>query len=170
MAGDLLQALNELDEHEAIALFRQCCNSRRWAGEMTSRRPFSGTDAILDAAREVFRSLTTGDWKEAFAGHPKIGDVTDLMKKFPTTADASSREQSGIRQTSGEILAALAAANEVYESRFGYIFIVCATGKNAGEMLHILNSRLRNNPDEELNIAEQEQEKITMLRLQKQFF
>jgi 2-oxo-4-hydroxy-4-carboxy-5-ureidoimidazoline decarboxylase len=169
MAGDRLQALNELDEHEAIALFRQCCHSRRWALEMTSRRPFSGVAAILGAAGEIFRSLTTEDWKEAFAGHPKIGDVNDLMKKFPATAELSEREQSGIRQSSGEVLAALAAANEVYESRFGYIFIVCATGKNAGEMLALLNSRLRNNPDEELKIAEQEQEKITLLRLQKQF-
>jgi 2-oxo-4-hydroxy-4-carboxy-5-ureidoimidazoline decarboxylase len=134
---------------------------------MVSGRPYADIRDASAAAGRLFRSLTDEDWREAFAGHPKIGDLSDLRKKFPATAGMSEAEQSGLSRTPEKILAELASANERYEQKFGYIFIVCATGKSAGEMLAILNDRLNNHPDAEITIAAHEQEKITQLRLNK---
>jgi len=162
-----LQELNSLGASDAAALFRQCCNAGRWAAGMSAARPYADVQALAAAAGKQFRSLTAQDWMEAFAGHPKIGDISDLRKKFPQTAGLSEAEQAGLSQSSDTILGELAAANERYERKFGYIFIVCATGKGADEMLAILNDRLNNNRDAEIAVAAQEQEKITQLRLKK---
>jgi 2-oxo-4-hydroxy-4-carboxy-5-ureidoimidazoline decarboxylase len=106
---------------------------------------------------------------EAFEHHPKIGDINSLKEKYPNTKEWASDEQAGINVASEEVLHAVAKGNEDYEKKFGYIFIVCATGKSAGEMRQILESRLMNNPDEEIQIAAEEQNKITKLRLEKLF-
>ena len=161
------QELNSLSASDAAAHFRTCCNAGHWAAQMATGRPYADIRALSAAAGNVFRSLTEADWMEAFAGHPKIGDIGDLRKKFPQTAGMSEAEQSGILQTSDQLLADLAAANDRYERKFGYIFIVCATGKSADEMLAILNDRLNNDPDAEIRVAAQEQEEITQLRLEK---
>ena len=107
------------------------------------------------------------DWKEAFAHHPKIGDFESLKKKFASTRGWAEQEQSGSQNASMAVLQALALANQTYENRFGYIFIVCATGKSAEEMLKILESRLNHDPKIEIKIAAQEQDKITKIRLEK---
>jgi 2-oxo-4-hydroxy-4-carboxy-5-ureidoimidazoline decarboxylase len=132
---------------------------------MLARRPFASQTALVAAARAVWDGLTPDDWREAFRHHPKIGDRTPLAGGFAAAADLSAREQEGMHGTSDHTLAELAAANALYEARFGYIFIVCATGKNAGEMLALLRSRLSNDAETEMRIAAEEQARITALRL-----
>ncbi|MBI3267962.1 MAG: 2-oxo-4-hydroxy-4-carboxy-5-ureidoimidazoline decarboxylase [Planctomycetes bacterium] len=163
---DLAQ-LNALPRDEAHATFLRCCGARRWADALVAARPFRDAAALFLAAEGAERSLSPDDWKEAFAAHPKIGDVESLRKKFATTAQWAHGEQSGVRGASEEVLTGLAEGNGAYERRFGYIFIVCATGKSADEMLAILGGRLGHAPEKELGIAAAEQAKITRIRLEK---
>jgi 2-oxo-4-hydroxy-4-carboxy-5-ureidoimidazoline decarboxylase len=161
-------AVNRMSDEDAFAAFKRCCGSTRWAQQMTARRPFAGAAEMLAAGDEIWAELSKDDWLEAFKHHPKIGvDAESLRKKFASTADWSAGEQSGIQSASDEILSALAQGNRDYEKKFGYIFIVCATGKTAREMLEILRSRLPNDPAEEMRIAAGEQSKITRIRLEK---
>jgi 2-oxo-4-hydroxy-4-carboxy-5-ureidoimidazoline decarboxylase len=132
---------------------------------MMAQRPFADADAALNAAHEAWFALGPEDWLEAFSHHPKIGDVQSLRRRFPATHDLSAREQGGIIGASDTTLEALAAANRAYEDRFGYIFIVCATGKTAAEMLALLRARLSNDSGTEIRIAAEEQARITALRL-----
>ena len=134
---------------------------------MLQRRPFGTADAMIAASHEVWSTLTPADWREAFADHPKIGDREALQKKFAETRHLASQEQAGVAGASDDVLDALARGNREYERRFGYIFIVCASGLTAGEMLTILKARVTNDPATELRIAAQEQSKITDLRLRK---
>ena len=114
---------------------------------------------------QAFDQLDRDDWLEAFAGHPRIGDLDSLRHRFAATAALAAAEQAGTREASDRVLRALAQGNADYERRFGHLFIVCATGKSADEMLAILDQRLSNDPDVELEIAAGEQRKITRLRL-----
>ena len=132
---------------------------------MLARRPFETVDALLAAAREEWFALTPADWREAFAHHPRIGDVESLRRRFAATRDLSEREQAGVGGAPDEVLRALAEGNAAYESRFGYTFIVCATGRSAAEMLAILRDRLGHDPDDEIRVAAEEQARITELRL-----
>jgi OHCU decarboxylase len=144
---------------DADALFLRCCGSRRWAGAMAAARPFAGLAAVLDTADRVWTALTPFDWREAFAAHPKIGERTgDLW---------AVGEQAGASNASPDVRKRLAEANRAYEARFGYIFIVCAAGKTADEMLALAEERLQHEPDRELRIAAEEQRNITRLRLLK---
>ena len=111
--------------------------------------------------------MLPADWLEAFAAHPRIGDLDALRKKFASTANWCAGEQAGVAAADEAVLTALADGNRAYEARFGYIFIVCATGKSAAEMLAILTARLANDPEVELKVATAEQAKITRLRLEK---
>jgi 2-oxo-4-hydroxy-4-carboxy-5-ureidoimidazoline decarboxylase len=160
-------ALNSGPEAEAEAALLRCCGSRRWVQAMLARRPFANAEAVWLAASEIEASLLRADWLEAFAAHPRIGDIDSLKKKFATTAAWAKGEQAGVAGAADEILLALAEGNRLYEQRFGHIFIVCATGKSAGEMLTLLLARLPNSPEDELPIAAAEQAKITRLRLEK---
>jgi 2-oxo-4-hydroxy-4-carboxy-5-ureidoimidazoline decarboxylase len=150
VAGELLQA---------------CCGSTRWVERMLALRPFGSVDILLSAARREWFALTPEDWKEAFTHHPKIGDREALRARFPVTHQLSEREQAGMGGASDQTIEALAQGNAAYERRFGYIFIVCATGKSAEEMLDLLTARLQNDPGTEVRIAAEEQAKITELRL-----
>ena len=152
-------------EDEARALLHACCGSERWVEGMLARRPYGSREAAEGAARDVLSALSREDWLAAFSHHPKIGDIDSLRQRFPATHDLSAREQSGIDGASDEVLAALAQHNRDYEQKFGYIFIVCATGKTAREMLALLRARLPNDPRDEIRIAAEEQAKITVLRL-----
>ena len=122
---------------------------------------------LLEDAEEVWYECNEEDWKEAFAHHPKIGDMDSLKEKFASTAEWASGEQKGVNNASPQTLQALADANKLYEDKFGYTFIVCATGRSAEEMLGMLQSRLQNDPKEEIKVAADEQNKITKLRLEK---
>lgn len=134
---------------------------------MIERRPFKDAGHLFALAEETWNSLGSQDWKEAFSHHPKIGDVHALREKFASTAAWASGEQSGVKSASDETLRRLAEGNAEYERKFGYIFIVCATGKSAEEMLEMLESRLTHPAERELNIATAEQAKITRIRLEK---
>jgi 2-oxo-4-hydroxy-4-carboxy-5-ureidoimidazoline decarboxylase len=160
------QRINELDEKQAGDLLRQCCGSSRWAKEMLDRRPFVSLDTMITVADEIWDSLNDDDWLEAFTHHPRIGEKT-LREKFASTANWASFEQSGIAAATEDILRRLTNGNEAYYNKFGYIFIVCATGKSADKMLSILESRLPNSPADEIKIAAAEQKKITHIRLRK---
>ena len=162
-----LEWLNSLPDDHAVNKLKSCCGSTAWAVGVGGRRPFTTVAQLLDVAQQVWWQLEPEDWLDAFRSHPKIG-----QKKAATSASEQSQqwsrgEQSGMRYASDEIATALASLNEEYEARFGYIFIVCATGKSSEEMLAILRERLENGPDEELRIAATEQAKITQLRLKK---
>ena len=134
---------------------------------MTSVRPFTSRDELLTKADHGCSLLSEEDWFEAFRAHPKIGEQKAAAAQSEQARNWSSQEQSGIESAPEATKTALAAGNQDYEKRFGFIFIVCATGKSSEEMLEILNSRLQNDPKTELPVAAEEQRKITRLRLEK---
>lgn len=162
-----LDQFNALSTDEVMKDLLRCCGSRRWAEQMAARRPFAGRAQLLAAADEVWRGADRADLMEAFSHHPKIGDMDGLRKKFAATADWASGEQSGVAHAGEDVLRGLADGNAAYEQKFGYLFIVCATGKTAPEMLALLRARLPNEPARELAVAGEEQRKITRLRLEK---
>jgi OHCU decarboxylase len=145
-------------------LFR-ACGSTRWVDRMVARRPFGSEAALKRAARDEWFALGEQDWLEAFSHHPGIGDRASLEARFPATHDLSRQEQAGVAAAGEEVLDALARENAIYVDRFGFIFIVCAVGKSAEELLQLLRDRLSNDRATELRIAAEEQAKITALRL-----
>jgi 2-oxo-4-hydroxy-4-carboxy-5-ureidoimidazoline decarboxylase len=149
----------------AREILRRANGSSRWLDLMMARRPFGSAEALQSLARSEFLSLGEEDWLEAFSHHPKIGDRASLEKRFPATHDLSSKEQAGVGSARTDVIQALAEANEAYLERFGFIFLVCATGKSAEEMLKMLRDRLSHDRATELRIAAEEQCKITALRL-----
>lgn len=160
--------IDTASEAEARALLLRCCGAQRWADAMAARRPFGDDAALLRAADEEWATMGRDDILEALAAHPQIGeDIEALRRKFADTATWSSNEQAGVTAAPEQTLAALRDANAAYRRRFGHIFVVCATGKSADEMLALLRQRLPNDPDTELRIAAAEQAKITRLRLEK---
>lgn len=158
--------LNKASDDEARGALLQCCGSVKWARRMADERPFQDMHELLLTADHVWWSLDAEDWLEAYGAHPKIGE----KKATPEPSESSrwaEEEQSGASRASQETQAALMKANHDYEKRFGYIFIVCATGKSAEEILALLNERLTNDSYIELRIAADEQRHITHLRLDK---
>lgn len=160
-----LDELNRLSPAEATAAFRRCCGASRWVETMSRGLPYSSPAGVLESAESAADGLAREDWLEAFSHHPRIGDVAALRERFASTAAWASDEQRGAAAASERTLEALAAGNRAYEERFGYIFIVCATGRSADEMLGLLRARLDNDPDREASIAAEEQRRITRLRL-----
>lgn len=134
---------------------------------MLTTLPVDNVEQLFRAADQKWNETGPEDWLEAFSHHPKIGDLGSLQQKFANTSNWAQNEQSGVNGSTIDIIEALAAGNKAYEEKFGYIFIVCATGKSAAEMLDILQSRLPNVPETEMKIAAAEQHKITRIRLQK---
>jgi OHCU decarboxylase len=155
-----LEKLNALPAAEARARFLSCCGSSEWARRMTAARPYRDATSLAETADATWRALSKDDWLEAFAAHPAIGTKINL-------SPFSRQEQSGTNGADSVKLAELAALNREYAGRFGHVFLVCATGKTAAEMLSIGRKRLGNNPETELAIAAEEQRKITRLRLEK---
>ena len=162
-----LDLINAWSDDDAIASFRRCCGSRRWSEQMAEARPFESEASVLEAAARTWWRLSEADWLEAFAAHPRIGDLEAIRAKFDTTAAWASREQSGALGAPEEVIEELALGNRRYEENFGFIFIVYATGKTAGEMLAILRERALNDRDTELRLAAGEQLKITTIRLER---
>ena len=172
-----LERLNTLSRGEAEARFLSCCGSPKWARRMTEERPFRDGEEFQEAADRVWRALPEREWREAFAAHPRIGASapdsaagTGPADLHPPPNDGRSKEwsreeQAGTKSASAETLENLTDANRKYEQRFGHIFIVCASGKSAAEMLALLDSRLHNDARTELAIAAEEQRKIMLLRL-----
>jgi len=162
-----LEELDRLPLDEARAALERCCGAARWVERMCAARPFRDRAALFSSAERAFAELERRDWLEAFAHHPRIGDIASLRARYAGTAAWEGEEQRGAGAASEATLRALAEGNRSYEERFGYIFIVCATGKSADQMLALLRARISNDPERELAIAAEEQMKITRLRLDK---
>ena len=162
-----IETLNQLDQQDAQARLTQCCGAERWVTRLLEQRPFASVEQLRQAADEIWWALDPQDWCEAFTHHPKIGDMASLRTKFVSTQTWAAGEQASVREASETILTQLAQGNVAYEQKFGYIFIVCATGKSAQEMLVLLEQRLPHSPELELKIAAEEQRKITQIRLGK---
>lgn len=176
-----LDAFNMLDEESAAHALRRCCGSARWVESMARARPFPSAEAMADIGDAVWMSLGSADWLEAFAAHPRIGETKSGGPASPKPGgDGRSegglappglgweeQEQSTARSATEKVKERLAARNHQYEARFGYIFIVYATGKTAEQMLAIVEDRLQNDSHEELRIAVEEQRQITRLRIGK---
>jgi allantoicase len=162
-----LSWLNSLTAEAATKELLQCCGSRRWAEQVSNDRPYSSLEDLLTHAAELWWTLNPAEWLEAFRSHPKIGekkasdDVSALSQRW------SGQEQAGVSNASRQTVDSLATLNRDYEEKFGFIFIICATGKASGEMLAALKQRLQHDSDTELRIAAAEQAKITELRLKK---
>lgn len=159
--------LNSLPHDEAVKTLLQCCGSRRWANEVADARPYANSAALAQKIHDVWWSLAPDDWLEAFRSHPKIGEKKAAAPVSTRSSEWSGQEQAGITGATRETVDALAALNWAYEQKFGFIFIICATGKTSEEMLAALKQRLENDAETELPIAAAEQSRITELRLKK---
>lgn len=162
-----LSALNVLPIEDAKNAFSNCCTSQAWIDGMVAARPFISLEQCHEVALSIWAGLGEQDFLQAFEGHPKIGDVTSLREKYAHTKKLASGEQSSVDDASEEVIQQLSAGNTAYEDKNGFIFIVCATGKSAAEMLLLLNQRLPNEREVELVNAAAEQAKITAIRINK---
>ena len=164
-----LEELNKLPTSDASHTFMQCCTSSTWVNKMVAARPFSDDAALKQAADDAWLGLTEQDYFEAFEGHPKIGDVSSLRAKYANTKELAGNEQGLVKEANDAVLEVLSQGNSDYEAKFGFIFIVCATGKSAQQMSDLLQARLPNNKAQELINAAEEQRKIFQLRITKAF-
>jgi OHCU decarboxylase len=167
-----LKDFNGLDEAAAVRELLRCCGSTRWAHAMAAARPFASFDALCRAGDQMWRTLAVDDVLEAFRAHPTIGDTRQTWQAGqpdPGNLETawSDAEQAGVRRASDDVRERLAAGNRAYEARFGYIFIICAAGRSAEEMLAALETRLHHSTAEELPVAAEEQRQIARLRLAK---
>jgi 2-oxo-4-hydroxy-4-carboxy-5-ureidoimidazoline decarboxylase len=163
----VLARWNVLPEPEAAQEILPCCGSQRWAHALARLRPFADTAKLLAQSDEVWSQLDPSDWDEAFASHPRIGEKKAPLAATAKSAAWSSEEQSGVEHVGADVHDRLKRGNKQYEHRFGRIYIVCATGKSAEEMLAILERRLENDDATELLEAAEQQRQITRLRLRK---
>lgn len=162
-----IEKLNQLNKETLKEEFLKCCGATKWADLLSTQTPFNSKEDLFEKSDSIWQNMSKEDYLEAFSQHPKIGDIESLAKKFANTKDWAENEQSGVNEATQEVIQELATYNEYYDNKFGYIFIVCATGKSAQAMLGMLKTRLKNEPDQELKVAVDEQNKITKIRLEK---
>jgi OHCU decarboxylase len=159
--------LNELATEEARKELLKCCGATRWAGAVEQERPYGSVEQLIAKANDVWWALDASDWLEAFRSHPKIGEKKTANAVSAQSQQWSTQEQQGVQHAAPNAIERLAKLNADYEKKFGFIFIVCATGKSSDEILALLEKRLLNEPAAELPIAAAEQARITELRLRK---
>ena len=168
-----LAAWNAASTTEARSAMMACCGAKRWADAMVALRPIANVAALSEAADRVWAAMQEADWLEAFACHPRIGQRKGIGdRNVPIHAGEQSAawsrtEQAQTNSASDHVLEEIAAGNERYEERFGFTYIVCATGKSAEEMLAILNRRLGSTREIELREAAEQQRQIMQIRLGK---
>lgn len=162
-----LNQLNTLNETDATQWFMQTCAATRWATLMANARPYASIANIETTAKNNWQTMQAPDILEAFQGHPMIGDMGSLRAKFANTKAMASNEQAGTASASEAVLNTLMQANHDYLDKHGFIFIICATGLSAAEMLAQLQLRIVNTTQDEMHNAANEQIKITLLRIQK---
>ena len=163
-----LKQFNQQNTETASAALFKTCGSTRWVKQMIEHFPFTNEANLFEYARTIWYNINDeSDYLEAFTHHPKIGDVKSLKEKFASTSELAGNEQAGVKNAQARTIQELAELNEAYYQKFGFIFIVCATGKSAEEMLALLKARIGNSKEEEIGLAMAEQFKITLLRLQK---
>jgi 2-oxo-4-hydroxy-4-carboxy-5-ureidoimidazoline decarboxylase len=165
-----LAAWNEANEAAALKAMLACCGARRWAGAMLALRPMGSVEELTEAANRTWARMEEADWLEAFACHPRIGarnQIGRVDEASKQSADWSRQEQSSTASASAHVLEELAQGNSIYKRRFGFTYIICATGKTAEEMLAILKRRLANSREAELREAAEQQRQIMQIRLGK---
>jgi 2-oxo-4-hydroxy-4-carboxy-5-ureidoimidazoline decarboxylase len=162
----VLSSWNQASAEDALDAMLACCGARRWATAMVALRPIAEVRELSAAADRIWGTMEEADWLEAFACHPRIGDRKAAHASQKSVA-WSRQEQSAASTAAERVLAELAAGNAKYEKRFGFTYIVCATGKSAEEMLTILNHRLAGDRASELIEAAEQQRQITQIRLGK---
>lgn len=159
-----INTINVLDIENTQKLLREFCSSTQWIASMANARPYKDGEHMLALAESLWLKATEEDILDAFLGHPKIGDLNALKNKY---AHHATTEQGQVADAQDEILQQLQKYNENYEKQFGFIFIVCATGKSASEMLNLIKQRIINSRDDELRNGASEQLKIIHLRIQR---
>lgn len=165
---NVLQRWNGMSDEEAALAVLPCCGSRAWAGKLAAARPLMDEETLLVASDCAWWSLAESDWDEAFRSHPRIGQQKAVGSATDVSLAWSNGEQASATDlTDAGVAAQLASGNQAYEERFGRIYIVCATGKSAREMLDILRTRMQNDRATETREAAEQQRQITHLRLQK---
>lgn len=163
MIGKALETLNRADTKSAMQQFLSFCHCQMWAERMAEARPFTSEAALFVVANGYWAECNESDCLEAFKAHPRIGDRKALTEKL---AARVRREQGQVSAAPEAVIDALAEGNDVYFDRFGYIFIICATGKSAEHMLDQLRQRLGNDPETELRVAAEQQRQIMTLRME----
>jgi 2-oxo-4-hydroxy-4-carboxy-5-ureidoimidazoline decarboxylase len=166
MSG-VLARWNRLPVEDAVKEILPCCGSKAWAGGLAARRPFTDVTTLLAASDETWSNLPAEDWMEAFRSHPRIGESRAIQSASVQSATWSAQEQRDVATAGVGVKIALAEANREYERRFRRIFIVCATGKSAPEILEILRRRLKNDEPTELREAAEQQRQIIHIRMKK---
>jgi allantoicase len=162
-----LERFNRQPRQRVLRALLDCCGSKKWAQEVASNRPFTSEAELYEFAHKTWAALPREDWLEAFLHHPPIGETKAKAKQSAAASRWSAKEQSSAQKAMPEVLQELAAQNRAYAEKFGYVFLICATGKSSEEILNALRQRLPNEPAAELHIAAEEQRKITRLRLEK---
>jgi len=162
-----LDEFNALPDSAAKEVLAQCCVSERWIACVAAGRPYATGETLHKVAAAVWSQMMEPDQLQAFEGHPKIGDLDSLRERYAGSAGLAAGEQSGVADADEARLQRLAEGNRAYEEKFGFIFIVCASGRSAPEMCDLLEDRLENDRATELAIAAAEQGKILQLRLEK---
>jgi len=163
-----LQEFNTQDKSDVAKALFQCCGSNTWVDKMMEHFPFTSEKEMIELGIKIwYDTCVESDWRASFTQHPKIGDTKNFEAKFAATQHLAGKEQAGVQTASKSTIQRLVQANKDYESKNDFIFIVCATGKTADEMLRLLEDRLKNTPEEEVHIAMGEQAKITLIRFKK---
>ncbi|MCC8928455.1 2-oxo-4-hydroxy-4-carboxy-5-ureidoimidazoline decarboxylase [Rhodococcus sp. BGS-1C] len=152
-----LEGFNRLSDRQAMHALFECCSSSIWARRVAGSRPFTTRDQLLDRAERVLAELPEAEIDRALDGHPRIGGTADNA--------SSQREQAAVQRAGSDLLTELAAANRKYEDQFGHVYLVCATGRSAEELLAILEERLGNDPETERRVLRVELAKINRIRL-----
>lgn len=164
-----IAAFDHLPAEDKKQMLFKCCSSDQWVKYMMDLLPYEDLVDVLEDAEQAWYNCEEHDWLQAFSHHPKIGDLSSLKLKFPGTASLAGEEQSGVSNAANETIELLASLNKEYENKFGFIFIICATGKSASEMVASIKQRITNDVATELQNAAEEQNNITKLRLEKLF-
>ena len=165
--SDVLTRWNGLCSDEAAREILACCGSSNWAQRMAAQRPISDEIALLTTCDETWEILAESDWQEAIHSHPRIGERKATTDAPARSAAWSEKEQRKVSAASEDVKNAIAEGNRAYEGRFDRVFIVCAAGKSAPEILEILQKRLRNDPITEIHETAEQLRQITHLRLKK---
>ena len=162
-----IKTFDGLPADEAVTALRSCCESERWARAVIEDRPYGARTTLLDAAAAHWAQADEAELLTAFAAHPRIGDIELLRARYATGSATANAEQGQVLAADDAVLERLRDQNDAYFERFGFIFIVCATGKSASEMLALLNARIGNDRATELANAAREQGAIMILRMEK---
>ena len=165
--SEVLARWNGLPQEEAVREILACCGSKTWAASMALKRPIQDEDSLMTTSDAIWSGLGEQDWLEAFRSHPRIGE-SHAEEVAPAQSSAwSAQEQQKASSADEAVMVALKWGNREYEHKFGRIFIICATGKSASEILEILRRRLHNDEATELRQAAEEQRQIMHIRLSK---